>query len=122
MLPLLALLLAADPTPADSAAAVAALRAALAADPSADVAGKDFAKVPLTKADAAAAREVLWAAHAARVAKERAAEVAARKLTDGTLEMPFFVKAFGDKPASGRSLWISMHGGGGAPKRVNDRQ
>jgi hypothetical protein len=122
MLPLLALLLAADPKPVDSAAAVAALRAALAADPVADVAGKDFATVPLTKADAAAARDLLWAAHAARITKERAAEVAARKLTDGTLEMPFFLKAFGDKPASGRSLWISMHGGGGTAKRVNDRQ
>lgn len=122
MLAVLALLIAADPTPADSTAAVAALRAALATDPTTDVAGKDFAKVPLTKADAATARELLWATYAARITKERAAEVAARKLTDGKLEMPFFLKSFGDKPATGRSLWISMHGGGNASKGVNDRQ
>ncbi len=36
--------------------------------------------------------------------------------------MPFFSKTFGEKPKGGRSLWISLHGGGGAPKRVNDQQ
>ena len=43
-------------------------------------------------------------------------------LKDGKLEMPFFYKTFGKKPAAGHSLWISLHGGGGAPKRVNDSQ
>ncbi|HUR53475.1 MAG TPA: hypothetical protein VMZ71_05065, partial [Gemmataceae bacterium] len=43
-------------------------------------------------------------------------------IKDGKLEMPFFYKTFGDKPATGRSLWISMHGGGGAPAKVNDQQ
>src|SRR5438045_2691318 len=113
MLPLVALLLAADPQPTPSAAAIESLRAALATDaPLADLAGKDFAKVPLTKADAAAARELLWTAHAARIAKERAAEVEALKLTDGDKEMPLFLKTFGDKPTAGHSLWFSMHGGG----------
>jgi poly(3-hydroxybutyrate) depolymerase len=32
-----------------------------------------------------------------------------------------FIK-FGAAPASGHSLYISMHGGGGAPAAVNDRQ
>jgi hypothetical protein len=36
--------------------------------------------------------------------------------------MPFFYKTFGKKPEGGRSLWISLHGGGGAPKGVNDSQ
>ena len=36
--------------------------------------------------------------------------------------MPFFYKTFGKKPDGGRSLWISLHGGGGAPKAVNDSQ
>jgi hypothetical protein len=31
-------------------------------------------------------------------------------------------KDFGEAPPSGRSLWISMHGGGGAPSEVNDQQ
>ncbi len=36
--------------------------------------------------------------------------------------MPFAYKIFGEKPKEGRSLFISMHGGGGAPARVNDQQ
>lgn len=39
-----------------------------------------------------------------------------------SLRMPFMYKVFGDKPADGRSLYISMHGGGSAPTEVNDQQ
>ena len=76
----------------------------------------------LTRQAAEAARARLWADHAKRIRAERAAEVAARKIVDGKLEMPFEYTVFGDKPAGGRSLFISMHGGGQTPKRVNDRQ
>ena len=31
-------------------------------------------------------------------------------------------RVFGDTPTNGHSLWISMHGGGNAPARINDRQ
>jgi hypothetical protein len=112
------------PAAARSAAALKALRAALAAGPASpgEVAAKEFARVPLTRTDAAGARELLWKAHAERVRKDRAAEVKGRVLKEGRLEMPFFYKTFGKKPAGGRSLWISLHGGGGAPKRVNDSQ
>ena len=86
------------------------------------LAEKDFAKVPLTKSDADASRELLWKAHVAAIRKEREKEIKDRLLVDGKLEMPFFYKTFGTKPAGGRSLWISLHGGGGAPKQVNDSQ
>jgi len=117
-------LVVAGPEPGASAEAVKALRAALDAKPEklTDLVGKDFAKVPLTKADAAAAREAIWQAHVARIKADRKAEVEARVLKEKDLEMPFFYKTFGDKPAGGRSLWISLHGGGGAPKQVNDQQ
>ena len=36
--------------------------------------------------------------------------------------MKFEYKIFGEKPKGGRSLYLSLHGGGGAPTRVNDRQ
>jgi poly(3-hydroxybutyrate) depolymerase len=114
----------AAPDPTKSADAIKALRAALTTPPAslAELADKDFAKVPLTKADAAAARDLVWKAHVARIRKDRAGEVKDRLLKDGELEMPFFYKTFGDKPAGGRSLWISLHGGGGAPAKVNDQQ
>jgi poly(3-hydroxybutyrate) depolymerase len=110
--------------PASSAAALKALRTALAAKPAAlaDLADNDFARVSLTKPDATVARDLLWEAHAAIIKKDRAAEVRDRVLKDGALEMPFFYTTFGAKPAGGRSLWISLHGGGNAPKQVNDRQ
>jgi predicted peptidase len=107
-----------------STAALKALRVALAANPAflSEVAAKDFGQVPLTRTDATAARELLWKAHVERIRKDRAEEIKQRVLKDGKLEMPFFSKTFGKKPASGRSLWISLHGGGGAPKQVNDSQ
>lgn len=38
------------------------------------------------------------------------------------MEMRFLEREFGDAPTDGRSLWISLHGGGGAPTEVNDQQ
>lgn len=118
------LLLAAPLSAADatkSAEAVKALEAAIAAN-AGDLAAKDFAAVPLTNADAATARKLIWERHVAAVRKDRAAEVKARLLKDDKLEMPFDFKTFGEKPKRGRSLWLSLHGGGGAPKAVNDGQ
>ncbi|BDD12440.1 hypothetical protein FUAX_48720 (plasmid) [Fulvitalea axinellae] len=46
----------------------------------------------------------------------------AREMKLGDKTMPFFYKVWGEKPADGRSLFISMHGGGGAPAKVNDQQ
>lgn len=39
-----------------------------------------------------------------------------------TLQMPILYRTFGESPAEGRSLYISMHGGGNAPKALNDQQ
>ena len=101
---------------AKSTSAIKELRAALDAKPAAlaELADKSFAKIPLTKEDAATARELLWKAHAALIQKDRAGEVKDLLIKDGKLEMPFFYKTFGKKPEGGRSLYISLHGGGGA--------
>lgn len=40
----------------------------------------------------------------------------------GAHELRFKFKKFGEKPLEGWSLYISMHGGGGAPAAVNDQQ
>lgn len=112
--------LSAAPDAARSAAAVEQLRAALAK--SADLADAPFARVPLTKADAAAARSLLWQAHADAVRKGRADESKARVVPDGKLEMPYSYKTFGKKPKAGWSLFVSLHGGGNAAKKVNDQQ
>ena len=36
--------------------------------------------------------------------------------------MPFFYQIFGDEPSEGRSLFISLHGGGGTTSSLNDQQ
>ena len=45
-----------------------------------------------------------------------------RCLKYGNYAMPFDVQIFGQEPANGRSLYISMHGGGNVPANVNDQQ
>jgi len=54
--------------------------------------------------------------------EKRAAELKAKSITLGDKTMRWLEKTFGDAPPDGRSLWISMHGGGGAPEQVNTRQ
>ena len=51
------------------------------------------------------------------------AEVFKNKLAkDGDLEMPLWWTIYGSKPEGGYPLYISLHGGGGAPSQLNDQQ
>ncbi|MBM3974009.1 MAG: hypothetical protein FJ301_07910 [Planctomycetes bacterium] len=64
-------------------------------------------------------------AFAALRANERAALQAdfdGKRVRAGDKASPYTWKVVGDKPAGGYGLVIAMHGGGGAPKRVNDSQ
>ena len=49
-------------------------------------------------------------------------EVRDEVIASGELKLPFKFKVFGERPEDGRSLYISMHGGGGVPQAVNDQQ
>lgn len=85
----------------------------------------------LSKEEAARAREEIWSGHVARLKAERADEMKARSITIDGRTMKWEVVDFpepegtdgaaGAKPA-GRRLFISMHGGGNAPPRVNESQ
>ncbi|MDG2222373.1 MAG: transglutaminase domain-containing protein [Rubripirellula sp.] len=95
------------------------------AKPAADrgaISEQAFADVPLSRREAEIAKSLLWEAHVAQIRKDRADEMKSLEIKIGKLKMPFAFQRFGNPPASGRSLYISMHGGGGAPKRVNDQQ
>ncbi len=112
---------------AESASAVQSLASWLTQHPLHDenlrsIAEQSFASTSLSKADADKTEELLWNARLNALKENRKTEFDARKLTIGDLEMPFWYKVFGDCPESGRSLFISMHGGGGAPAAVNDQQ
>jgi predicted esterase len=101
------------PDPAQSKAAVEALASGK---------GESLSTTPLTKADASKALDILLERRIAEVKQAREAEVKAKRIEIGELKMPFAYKIFGEKPKEGRSLFLSMHGGGGAPARVNDQQ
>ena len=76
----------------------------------------------LTKAEAEAALALVWDHWRTQVAPSRMAELKDNVITLGDKSMRLLIRVFGTAPADGRSLWISMHGGGGAPAEVNDQQ
>ncbi|WP_404308976.1 hypothetical protein [Neorhodopirellula lusitana] len=120
---------ASDTTPAksndDSAAAVEAFDTFLnqdQADSVATVTEQPWSEFALTREDVERAREMLVRSRNDLLRRTRAAEMKNRVLVHGDYKMPFDYRVFGEMPANGRSLYISLHGGGGAPKAVNDRQ
>lgn len=86
------------------------------------LADQPFAYHPLTQSQAETAKACLAVAWQAAHREASKAERLAGKLIDGDLTMPFFVQVFGSEPPQGHSVFISMHGGGGAPTAVNDGQ
>jgi poly(3-hydroxybutyrate) depolymerase len=86
-----------------------------------------FAKVALTKADSARARQLLVSDYTAQLKASRASEVGATETSEKTLKvgnvsMKYYRAQRGTKPAAGWSLFISMHGGGNAEAATNDSQ
>lgn len=84
---------------------------------------QSFASVPLSEDHAAVAQDLVWNRYAEAIKKERADEMERRLIELEGKRMPFFYSVNGQpQSAGGRSLFISLHGGGGAPKAVNDQQ
>ncbi|HEX8914317.1 MAG TPA: hypothetical protein VF796_18360 [Humisphaera sp.] len=112
------------PSPARAADPVDDLKKWLAAPAGARPAidKQPFAAAPLTKAQAAEARTLLWDDHVARVKATREQEWKEGKLEASGKTMKLLRRQFGTKPAGGWNLYISLHGGGGAPPQVNDQQ
>ena len=94
----------------------------LAEEDRGELQSKSFASQSLTESVARQAAEMLWTDHLRRIRDQRKQEMEAGQVKMGDLVMPFYYRTFGEKPEDGRSLYISMHGGGGAPPQVNDQQ
>ncbi|HRF02267.1 MAG TPA: hypothetical protein PLI18_17255 [Pirellulaceae bacterium] len=95
------------------------------AEPSAErapLAEQAFAAVALDRSQAEAAAKLLIDDHAARRRAALPDGLASGELTVDGVTMKFAYRKFGEPTATGRSLYLSMHGGGGAPARVNDGQ
>ena len=82
----------------------------------------EFSKLSLSEEEAVRAGELLWKDHAAMIRETRSKEMKAKSITLNGKTMKFDFIVFGEKPKDGRSLFISMHGGGGAPPKVNEGQ
>ena len=76
----------------------------------------------LTKAEAEEATAKLLAERVEKVKQTQGADWKAGELKNGNYRMKFIYKLFGEKPADGRALYISMHGGGGTTPAANDQQ
>jgi len=77
---------------------------------------------PLSKDLTPRAIQLTYETLLAEQKEKRAAELKAKSITIGDHTMKWLEKTFGEEPEGGRSLWISMHGGGGAPPAVNEQQ
>jgi poly(3-hydroxybutyrate) depolymerase len=94
-----------------------------------ELSAQPFAKVALTKADAQSAKEQLWKDFADDVRETRQDEVGATETQARTLrvegndkQLRYYLAKRGTAPASGWSLFISMHGGGNTAAATNDSQ
>lgn len=77
---------------------------------------------PIGRRQAAALAEDLWQRKKAALRSEYGRMWEARRMETAAAAMPFWYKVYGEKPAEGRSLYISMHGGGNTAPEVNDQQ
>ena len=98
-----------------------------------EIRDRQVPSVDLSESEATRAVELLFAhmrgeARDARAAELKADDVQRRKPTRmltvaaAGKQLKVYERTFGKAPEGGHSLWISMHGGGGAPARVNDGQ
>jgi pimeloyl-ACP methyl ester carboxylesterase len=77
----------------------------------------------LLHANESAVRGVAWESYrAAPIHKAMRTDYAANQVRFEKHLSPYTVKTVGTRPAKGWALFIAMHGGGGAPKAVNDSQ
>ncbi len=87
-----------------------------------EIADEPFSTFPLIKEDSKTATALLWQAYQDFIRETYMDEWQDKQFNHGEFVMKFDYKTFGSKPKGGRNLFISMHGGGGAPARVNDQQ
>jgi poly(3-hydroxybutyrate) depolymerase len=79
-------------------------------------------KGELSKKDAKEAKLLIGQTLRNETRAQRQRELTGKVVKAAGKEMRYHEKIFGKAKAGQRSLYISMHGGGGAPTRVNDQQ
>ncbi|MDR1273344.1 MAG: alpha/beta hydrolase [Odoribacteraceae bacterium] len=101
---------------------VKALEAWLALPVRGVVEEQPFALEPLSREEAEEATRLILDDERQAFARRRGHEWGEKRLAHGKYIMPFMYRVFGEKPADGRSLYISLHGGGNTSAAANDGQ
>ena len=87
-----------------------------------NVADQGFADKKLTEKGAIEAEQVLLEAWKKEVKRKYHRFWVLKNFSRDGLRMKFDYRVFGERPEDGRSLFISMHGGGNAPEALNTQQ
>ena len=90
--------------------------------PNGELTDQNFANQELSRADcleASYAIDSLWLMKSAR---ELSTQWRRMTIANDSIKLACACRVFGNTPKDGRSLYISMHGGGHCPKEVNDEQ
>lgn len=87
-----------------------------------NIADCKFAQKALSAEEAQAVKQMLQDAHRRKQIARYSEIWKTQTIQRDTLTMRFMYRIYGEKPADGRSLYISMHGGGGTAPEVNDQQ
>ena len=90
--------------------------------PQGELADQHFATKKLTKADCDEAAIIVDSLWLRKSAKELGPQWQRMTITHDSIKLSCATRVFGLTPKDGRSLYISMHGGGNCPKEVNDEQ
>ena len=76
----------------------------------------------LSKPEANSLKKKLYEEHIKSVLSGRSKEMEDQLIKIGDHEMKFDLRFFGSKPEAGWSLYFSLHGGGGVPDSINEKQ
>ena len=87
-----------------------------------NVADQGFADKKLTEKGAIEAEQVLLEAWKKEVKRKYHRFWVLKNFSRDGLQMKFDYRVFGERPEDGRSVFISMHGGGKAPEALNTQQ
>ena len=80
------------------------------------------AEISFSQEDAQRVIQESFKKQATAMKEATAAEMKAKVISYKQFKMPYDYITYGEEPEGGHSLYISLHGGGGAPAHVNDGQ
>ena len=91
-------------------------------EPKGELTSQSFANKKLDKSDCLEASYAIDSMWLMKSAQELGPQWQRMTITHDSIRLACACRVFGNAPKEGRSLYISMHGGGHCPKEVNDEQ